>query len=161
MFCQSLGMIWDFFSWIWWTHYKNCCRLIFCRWLIVSALIGLHSTLLMSWILQDMKLNLCLWQGIYLPTIVCEKISCYLLSDRLCVGCSSEAMTGWCYLRGRIVVQVHHIWPGSCWPGCCHPLGSGGGVGPPHGWCRSGPQTRAGRSLSCHRAWGIQSVYNP
>ena len=77
-------------------------------------------------------------------------------------GCVGDALQRpwWCYLQGRNVVQARRIWRGSGQPGRCHPSGSDGRAGPPRGWCRSGPQTRAGQSLSCRLAWDIQSVYN-
>lgn len=58
--------------------------------------------------------------------------------------------------RGRSAARARRIWPGS-WPlGRCRPSGSGGPAGLPRGWSRSEPQTRAGQSLSCRRAWGIR-----
>lgn len=87
--------------------------------------------------------------------------------DRLGVICSLTGCVGdalqrpwWCYLRGKNVVPARRIWRGSGQPEHCHLSGSDGRAGPPRGWCRSGPQTRAGQSLSFRLAWDIQSVYN-
>lgn len=62
------------------------------------------------------------------------------------------------YLRGRIFAQARHIWPSS-WPlGCCRLSGWGERVGHARGWCHSGLQRTAGRSLACHQAWGTRLV---